>query len=85
MSTNGREEHTIMIELGTDWWTEIDSAIIGCLRRERSMTPAEIGRRLGMSEAAATSILARMATEGRLRIRLVDVVASAERVLHTAA
>jgi len=52
----------------TDWWQEIDDAIVSCFLDESSMTPVEIGRKLGMSTEAVTSLLARLAQEGRITI-----------------
>ena len=48
-------------------WTEIDDAVMQCLAGGET-APAEIGERLGMSEAAAASILAMLAAEGKVRI-----------------
>jgi hypothetical protein len=48
-------------------WREIDDAVLACLTTGDA-TPAEIGKSLGMSEAAAVSIVAMLAVEGRLRI-----------------
>ena len=48
-------------------WTEIDEAVMQCLAAGMA-APAEIGEQLGMSEAAATSVLAMLAAEGRVRI-----------------
>lgn len=48
-------------------WREIDDAVMQCLAAGVA-APAEIGERLGMSEAAAASILAMLATEGKVTI-----------------
>ena len=48
-------------------WLEIDEAVMKCLARGET-APAEIGEELGMSEAAAASILAMLAAEGKVRI-----------------
>jgi DNA-binding IclR family transcriptional regulator len=48
-------------------WTEIDEAVMQCLAAGVA-APAEIGAQLGMSEAAASSILAMLAAEGKVRI-----------------
>jgi hypothetical protein len=49
------------------FWREIDDAVLRCLATGDA-TPAEIGRHLGISEAAAASILVMLVTEGRVRI-----------------
>jgi hypothetical protein len=48
-------------------WTEIDDAVLDCLAAGVA-APADIGKRLGMSEAAAVSVLAMLAAEGKVRI-----------------
>ncbi len=48
-------------------WREIDEAVLRCLA-DGDATPAEIGQRLDISEAGASSILAMLVTEGRVRI-----------------
>ncbi len=50
-----------------DLWTEIDDAVLKCLAIGEA-TPAEIGRRLGISEAAVVSVVAMLAAEGRVRV-----------------
>ena len=57
-----------------DWWTEIDDDIVACLKENGATAPAELGRRLGLSEGAATSLLSLLAGEGRVRICLVELV-----------
>ena len=56
----------------TEWWTALDDAIVACLEAG-ARNPAEIGLRLGMSEAAASSVLSLLAREGRIRIALVEL------------
>lgn len=56
----------------TDWWTEIDDDILQCLEQADTLTPADIGDRLGLSEAAVSSALAMLVGEGKVRIRLVS-------------
>jgi winged helix-turn-helix DNA-binding protein/HNH endonuclease len=49
-----------------DWWQETDTAILECLRRHGAMSPAPLGRHLGISEGAATAFLAMLVREGSL-------------------
>jgi predicted ArsR family transcriptional regulator len=56
------------------WWSELDDAILACLSEPGGMSPREIGRRLGISEAAAVSVLGMLAQEGRVRIAHVEAV-----------
>jgi len=59
-----------------NWWGEIDDAILHCLHDAGgAMAPADIGRRLGMSEDAARSALAMLAHEGKIRISQVELCA----------
>ncbi len=55
-----------------DWWA-LDSEILACLAGRGPMAPAEIGAKLGVSEASLSSLLAMLVQEGRIRICLVDV------------
>ena len=48
-------------------WREIDDAVLECLAIGEA-TPADIGRRLGLSEAAVVSVVAMLAAEGRVRV-----------------
>jgi DNA-binding Lrp family transcriptional regulator len=50
-----------------DWW-KVDREILECLAAHGAMTPQEISRQLGLSEGEATSFLAMLAREGRVRI-----------------
>ncbi len=49
------------------WW-EIDREILECLADHRAMSVAEIAGRLRLSEGEATSLLAMLAREGKVRI-----------------
>ena len=55
-----------------DWWAGLDGEILRCLREGGPSTPAEVGRRLGVSESAATSLLCVLAGAGKVRISLVE-------------
>jgi hypothetical protein len=48
-------------------WNDLDDAVMRCLAAGVA-APADIGKQLGMSEAAATSILAMLAVEGKVAI-----------------
>lgn len=56
-----------------DWWTGIDKEVLACLNGNRETSPAAVGRRLAVSEAAAASLLSMLAAEGRVRICLVGL------------
>lgn len=58
-----------------DWWHEIDSAIVNCLVDRGPMTPADVGQALGMSIGAVTSLLGRLAQEGKISILRVALAA----------
>jgi hypothetical protein len=56
-----------------DFWNELDGDVLRCLDEEQgAMAPAELGRRLGMSELAVCSILAMLTATGQVRIRSVE-------------
>jgi predicted ArsR family transcriptional regulator len=54
-----------------DWWVTVDSETLRCLVEHGPMSPDELGKRLGMSEAAASSLLSHLVREGKARICLV--------------
>ncbi len=56
------------------WWRELDDAVLACVAERGETSPDEIGRRLGISEAAAVSVLGMLAREGRVRIARVRAV-----------
>jgi Winged helix-turn-helix DNA-binding len=55
-----------------DWWGTVDADTLRCLSENGPMTPAELGKRLGISEDGATSLVSHLAREGRVRICLVE-------------
>ena len=69
------DEHRAATErdAAEDWWADLDGEVLHCLCAEGPMAPAEIGRRLGMSAAAAASLLSMLAREGKVRICLAEL------------
>jgi len=57
---------------GDDWW-DIDSEVLSALANG-AKSPAELADSLGMSEQSMTSLLSMLAEQGRIRIRLVEIV-----------
>ena len=55
-----------------EWWKDLEDDVLRCLEGRGSIEPIEIADKLGMSEAAATSLLALLAREGKVRIRSVE-------------
>lgn len=55
------------------WWTDIEEEVLTCLRGNGVMSPAEVGRRLGVSEDSAVSLLSILARRGKIRICLVQL------------
>ena len=55
------------------WWNEIDDQIEKALFRAGGMTPGDLAREIGLSEAATVSVLSRLATEGKVRIARVEM------------
>jgi hypothetical protein len=60
-----------------DWWSDIDREILGCLAEHESMTPAEIGSSLGLSEGEVVALLAMLAPEGKVTICQVKLGSAA--------
>ena len=58
--------------MSDEWWNDLDDAVLRCLSLNGAMAPADIGRSLGMSEDAVTSILVLLAQEQKVRICLVE-------------
>jgi len=58
-----------------DFWGELDADVLRCLaERQGGMTPAEIGRDIGMSAQAVSSIIGMLAETGRVRIISVEQI-----------
>ena len=57
-----------------DWWGATDGEILECLRQQHgTVTLCELCEELGLSEGTATSFLAMLAREGRVRICEVEL------------
>ena len=62
-----------VIAAAIDFWSELEADVLRCLAEPSGeTTPAELGRRLGMSEQAVCAILAMLAEAGKIRIRSVE-------------
>jgi hypothetical protein len=61
-----------------DWWSETEHDIVACLRRDGTLSPAELGQRVGVSETEATMFLCMLVREGKIRIRLVESIDESE-------
>lgn len=56
-----------------NFWTDLDDELLHYLgERDGAVTPAELGARLNMSEAAVCTIVAMLAESGKVRIRSVE-------------
>ena len=59
--------------IAADFWSQLDADVLRCLAGgRREMTPAEIGRDLGLSEQAVRSIVGMLAEAGKVRICSVE-------------
>lgn len=56
-----------------DFWADLDDEVLRCLARHGALSPRELARHLGMSEAAAVSLLCLLAQQGRVTIRAVEL------------
>ncbi len=57
-----------------DWWEEIETDLINALATGQPVALGDVARKIGMSEAATTSLLCSLAQQGKVRIRLVELV-----------
>jgi DNA-binding Lrp family transcriptional regulator len=55
------------------WWDDLERDVLQTLSAHGPVAPAQLGRRLGISEDAAASVVSMLAQEGKVRIRLVDL------------
>jgi predicted ArsR family transcriptional regulator len=53
------------------WWEALDAETLRCLVEHGPMSPDELGKRLGVSQDAAASLLGHLVREGKARICLV--------------
>jgi DNA-binding Lrp family transcriptional regulator len=53
------------------WWEAVDRDTLRCLSEHGPMSPAELGKQLGISEEGAASLVSHLAREGKVRICLV--------------
>ena len=63
-----------------DWWGELDAAVLDCLARREAASPEEIGRAVGLSPNAVTSVLVMLMREGKVRITRVEALRPGEAV-----
>ena len=70
---DGRLE--IPAEPGEAGWWEVDREILECLAGQSVMSVADIANRLHLSEGEASSLLAMLAREGKVRICQVMLAA----------
>lgn len=54
-----------------DWWSELEEEALACLA-PRGLSAAELGDKLGMTEASAASLIVMLAREGRVRLVRVE-------------
>jgi hypothetical protein len=63
------------------WWAPIDEAVLGALAEAPGpLTLTSIAVRVGISEDAARSVVAMLAAEGKVRIAMVELLASRPRL-----
>ena len=55
----------------TDFWT-LDRVVLRCFETNSFATVTDVAGKLGVSESAASSLLAMLAAEGKIRIRVVE-------------
>lgn len=60
------------------WWEETDQAILAALANAGAMTPADVARRVGISEGEAIAFLTMLVREGKVRLCAVALRGAAE-------
>jgi DNA-binding Lrp family transcriptional regulator len=55
-----------------DWWSDLERDVLDCVKPDGTTRIDELSRRLNLSEDAATSLVAMLAREGKLRISAVE-------------
>jgi hypothetical protein len=61
------------MERNDDLWSLLDAEVLDCLACGRPLSPEEVGDKLGMSAAAAASLITMLVRDGRVRIRAVEL------------
>ncbi|HUM17710.1 MAG TPA: winged helix-turn-helix domain-containing protein [Candidatus Nitrosotalea sp.] len=61
-----------------NWWAETDEAILEALAGAGATTPADVARRVGISEGEATAFLTMLIREGKVRMCVVALRGAAE-------
>jgi hypothetical protein len=54
-----------------EWWADLEEEALACLA-PHGLSAAELGAKLGMSEASTASLIAMLAREGRVRLVCVE-------------
>jgi hypothetical protein len=54
------------------FWTDTDNAILDCLRALGAMSPVELAEKLGISPGECTTLVCFLATQGKVKIALVE-------------
>jgi hypothetical protein len=55
-----------------DWWADVDHELLGCFDADGPVSIDALAYRLGIPERAASSLVAMLACEGKVHIRLVE-------------
>jgi len=53
-----------------DWWTDLDNEIVTYVNSHGAVASTDVARELGISEAAAVSLLGMLARESKIRLQL---------------
>jgi len=55
-----------------DWWADVEREFLACLDDDGTTSVKTIARKLKISEEAASSLIAILAREGKVRISAVE-------------
>lgn len=53
-----------------DWWGDLEREVLACLHGRHAVLSGEVARELGVSEEAAASLLAMLASEHKVRLQI---------------
>lgn len=57
-----------------NWWQDVECDVLGCLNGQGPVSVDALAQRLAMPEPAVASLVAMLARDGKLRIRLVEAI-----------
>lgn len=66
-------EEAVRTDSGQVWRVDLERAMLACIVERGAVTPAEISSNLDIAEGEVTAVLFKLAREGQIRVRQVEV------------